>query len=601
MTTDDSDSPRKTLTAKRDPATDAPADAPKRTRSGARARLVAQTERSRQQTQRMAATELPPKPAAGENAGDEPAKPAVVHRPAPPPRESRFGRDDARSDRPARSPRPDGGSRFERPDGRAAGPRGDRPERSASDRSSADRGSAGRSSPQRGASDRGADRYDRGGRPNDVDRSNRAEGRDRPARENERSSDERPRSRNASVPNDDRDLSANAASRFAVQVPEVERFGIFASCPQGLEDALAAEMQALGFEDATPGRAGCQFSADWEGVQRANLYSRLATRILVRVAQAPISTEDDILELARATPWERWFGAEHTLRVDTSAIRSPMQSLQYCNLRAKDGICDRLRELEGERPSIDTVRPDARVHLFLTADTATLYLDTSGESLFKRGWRLDKGEAPLRENLAAGMLALAGWDPSAPLLDPFCGSGTILIEAAWIALGIPPGIARPLGFERLRGHDAAKWQAVKDEAESRIQSHLETPLIGYDIDPQVIEFARNNMERAWLADEAIRFEVGDARHIEAPAPSGWIVTNPPYGDRLPLEDDTLLPEWASCLKRNFDGWQLHAISSDMSFPQALRLKAARRTPLFNGGLDCRLFGFDIKSGDFRNT
>ena len=152
-------------------------------------------------------------------------------------------------------------------------------------------------------------------------------------------------------------------------------------------------MQALGYEDARGGRAGCSFSADWAGVQRANLYSRLATRILVQVAHAEISHEDDILDLARATPWERWFGAEQTLRVDTSAIKSPVQSLQYCNLRAKDGICDRLREREGERPDIDTVRPDARVHLFLTGHTATLYLDTSGESLFKRGWRLDKGEA----------------------------------------------------------------------------------------------------------------------------------------------------------------------------------------------------------------
>ncbi len=206
-------------------------------------------------------------------------------------------------------------------------------------------------------------------------------------------------------------------------------------------------MQALGYDDAEAGRAGCSFTADWAGVQRANLYSRLATRILVQVAHAEISHEDDILDLARDTPWERWFGAEQTLRVDTSAIKSPVQSLQYCNLRAKDGICDRLRELEGERPSIDTVRPDARVHLFLTGHTATLYLDTSGESLFKRGWRLDKGDAPLRENLAAGMLALAGWDPAAPLLDPFCGSGTILIEAAWIALGVPP---RHLAPVRLR-------------------------------------------------------------------------------------------------------------------------------------------------------
>jgi 23S rRNA G2445 N2-methylase RlmL len=142
--------------------------------------------------------------------------------------------------------------------------------------------------------------------------------------------------------------------------------------------------------------------------------------------------------------------------------------LQYCNLRAKDGICDRLRDLEGARPSIDTVRPDARVHLFLSHDTGTMYLDTSGESLFKRGWRLDKGDAPLRENLAAGLLALSGWDPEAALLDPFCGSGTILIEAAWIALGVPPGITRPFGFERLRDHDAHRWEDLKDEARSRI-------------------------------------------------------------------------------------------------------------------------------------
>ncbi|MCY1227067.1 Ribosomal RNA large subunit methyltransferase L [compost metagenome] len=379
-------------------------------------------------------------------------------------------------------------------------------------------------------------------------------------------------------------------------------FPVFAPCPQGLEEALTAEMQALGFEDAQVGRAGCSFTADWSGVQRANLYSRLATRILVQVAHAEISHEDDILDLARDTPWERWFGAEQTLRVDTSAIKSPVQSLQYCNLRAKDGICDRLRELEGERPSIDTVRPDARVHLFLTGHTATLYLDTSGESLFKRGWRLDKGEAPLRENLAAGMLALAGWDPAAPLLDPFCGSGTILIEGAWIALGVPPGISRPFGFERLRGHDAYRWRDLKDDARSRILPQLDAPLVGYDLDPQAIEFARNNAERAWLTADSIRFEVGDARHITAPADHGWIVTNPPYGERMGTEQDPdLWRDWAACLKRNFAGWQLHAITSDMTLPNQMRLKPKRRVPLHNGSLDCRLFGFELVAAGYRDA
>lgn len=380
---------------------------------------------------------------------------------------------------------------------------------------------------------------------------------------------------------------------------QAETFRCYAPCPQGLEDALTAEMQALGFDDAHAGRAGCAFTSDWSGVQRANLYSRLATRILVQVGQGDLNHEDELLDLAYSVPWERWFGPEDTLRVDTSAIKSPVHSLQYCNLRVKDGICDRLRDREGARPSIDTVRPDARVQLFMEGTHATLYLDTSGESLFKRGWRLDKGEAPLRENLAAGMLALAGWDPAAALVDPFCGSGTILIEAAWIALGVPPGISRPFGFERMRQHDARRWRDLKDDARSRIRTQLETPIIGYDIDERAIEFARANAERAWLTDETIRFEVADARHVQAPVEQGWIVTNPPYGERMEIADE-FWREWSACLKHQFAGWQAHVISSDMKLPQRMRLKPVRRIPLHNGSLDCRLFAFELVHASYRD-
>lgn len=390
------------------------------------------------------------------------------------------------------------------------------------------------------------------------------------------------------------------AARSPQPIRDAETFQVFAPCPVGLEEALAAEMAALGFDAVSAGRAGCHFVTDWWGVQRANLYSRLATRILVRLAHAPVQREDDILELARSVEWERWFGPEHTLRVDTSAIRSPMQSLQYCNLRAKDGICDRLREREGARPSIDTVRPDARVHLFLSADTATLYLDTSGESLFKRGWRLDKGEAPLRENLAAGLLALSGWDPEGALLDPFCGSGTILIEAAWIALGVPPGITRPFGFERLRGHQSGRWLDVKEDAQSRIRQELVAPLVGIDCDPAALEAARRNAERAHLTEDSIRFELGDARDAVAPAPTGWILTNPPYGDRLEDQDLAFWREWSSNLKKEFAGWQVNVITSDLDFPQHLRLKPKRRIPIFNGALDCRLFSFELVAQGYRD-
>jgi len=377
-----------------------------------------------------------------------------------------------------------------------------------------------------------------------------------------------------------------------------ETFKVFAPCPHGLEDALHAELDALGYHGLRKGRAGCHFEADWNGVLRANLYSRLATRVLVQLAHAPVRTEDDILALARDTEWERWFGPEHTLRVDTSAVRSPMQSLQYCNLRAKDGICDRLREHEGARPSIDTVRPDARVHLFLDENSATLYLDTSGESLFKRGWRLEKGEAPLRENLAAGLLALADWNPSAPLMDPFCGSGTILIEAAWIALGVPPGIWRPFGFERLRDHDSRHWRDIKDDARSRIATALDAPLIGHDIDPRAIAAAEGNRERAMLTPDTIRFSTGDARQVTPDCGPGWLVSNPPYGERME-DDPSFWPEWAENLKRHYAGWKVNVITNDLELPARLRLKPKRRHPVHNGALDCRLFTFEMVEKGYR--
>jgi len=559
MSSDEQDRPRKTLTIKKT-ARDAHAEsAPKRVRSGARARLVAQQERTKDNIERQK------DPEGYQRRQQESArgrKPAAAGGRGPVNRGQDARSSASRSDGPRRETAP--GSRSGRAPQRA--PRLD-------DQYIAPATPAGRF-------------YD----PFEDDGP-------APAFAPEPDYED-----SAAEPFSRPEPHVEIRSRRPREPRQAETFKVFAPCPQGLEEALTAEMQALGYDDAQAGRAGCSFTADWSGVQRANLYSRLATRILVQVAHAEISHEDDILDLARDTPWERWFGAEQTLRVDTSAIKSPVQSLQYCNLRAKDGICDRLREREGERPSIDTVRPDARVHLFLTGHTATLYLDTSGESLFKRGWRLDKGEAPLRENLAAGMLALAGWDPAAPLLDPFCGSGTILIEGAWIALGVPPGISRPFGFERLRGHDAYRWRDLKDDARSRILPQLDAPLVGYDLDPQAIEFARNNAERAWLTADSIRFEVGDARQISAPADHGWIVTNPPYGERMGTEQDPdLWRDWAACLKRNFAGWQLHAITSDLTLPNQMRLKPKRRVPLHNGSLDCRLFGFELVAAGYRDA
>lgn len=397
--------------------------------------------------------------------------------------------------------------------------------------------------------------------------------------------------------------SAPRATRRMVENPignvpdATEVFTIFASCPRGLEKALGQELTAIGFTGVQAAQAGCRFTGHWQDVWRANLHSRLATRILVQVAHGKIGNEEDLRQLSLGVDWERWLGPQKTLRVDTSAIRSPMQSLQYCNLLVKDSVCDLLRDKEGARPSIDTVRPDVRVHSFLSHDSATLYLDTSGESLFKRGWRLDKAEAPIRENLAAGLLALSGWQPETVLLDPFCGSGTILIEAAWIALNIPPGINRPFAFERLRVHDAHAWQTMRQAATEAIKTQLPAPLIGCDLSARAIDAAQMNMKRAGLKPDTIQWRVADARLVQAPAAQGMIVTNPPYGERLEIEKD-LMQAWAAQLKQQFAGWQVNVISADHGLPGAMRLKPRQRMPIFNGALDCRLFRFEMVNAHY---
>lgn len=375
--------------------------------------------------------------------------------------------------------------------------------------------------------------------------------------------------------------------------PQRELFTLFAPCPLGLEEVLEKELKNLEFTHVERLRAGCRFQTDWQGILRANLYSRIATRILVQIAHAPVQTPDDIYALTLDTEWEKWFGPKERLRVDTSAVRSPMQSLQYCNLRVKDAICDRLRQREGSRPDVDTVRPDAKVHLFLDEHTATLYLDSSGESLFKRGWRHDKGQAPLRENLAAGLLALSGWEPQQPLLDPFCGSGTILIEAAWIALNAPAGLSRPFHFERLRNHNPRIWRTLKEKARDEIRPTLDTELIGSDIDTQAIAQAQENLRRARLAPDNIRFETQNALALMPPSTPGVIVTNPPYGERLSGEDSDFWYQWSTHLKTHYDAWSVNVISSDLELPLHLKLRPDRRFPVYNGALDCRLFQFQI--------
>jgi putative N6-adenine-specific DNA methylase len=320
-------------------------------------------------------------------------------------------------------------------------------------------------------------------------------------------------------------------------------FDFFIPCPRGLEAALAAELAEIAARhlNGAPFTAGAQvpggvhFRGGWAAGMAANLHSRIASRVLLKIAHRPYRSEQDIYALALEQRWEQWFSARETLRVDVTAIKSPLRSLEFATLRVKDAICDRLREVSGDRPNIDTSAPDVRVFAFLTATDCTLYLDTSGEPLFKRGWRLDKGAAPLRENLAAGILHLTGWTAGTPLYDPMCGSGTFLAEAAQVALNIAPGAERRFGFEKLRQYDAKTWQTLKaaalDAKHAARASRADLQIFGSDISGDMLIKARANFERAGLP--SVSLKQVDARGMAPPSSEpGILVANPPYGERI---------------------------------------------------------------------
>lgn len=374
----------------------------------------------------------------------------------------------------------------------------------------------------------------------------------------------------------------------------------FATCPRGLEPTLSAELEALGLDGVAPTAGGVGFTGAFTTCYRVNLESRIASRVLWRIAHARYRNEEDIYRAAQALPWPIWFGPERTIRVDVAAIRSPLRSLDFITLRIKDAVCDNFRAAHGTRPDVDTRQPDVRIHAFLTRDEITLYLDTSGDALFKRGRREAAGTAPLRENLAAGILRLAGWEPEMPLLDPMCGSGTFLIEAALIALDIAPGVTRSFGFEKLANFDERQWRALKDEAIRRRNS-IRPMIFGSDIDAAAIDDARSNLALAGL-ENAVQLTRASVLDVTAPAPAGIIVANPPYGVRVgePEKLAAFYPKLGDALKRNFAGWRACLFSADPQLPKLIRLKTARRTPLYNGALECRLFEYRLVAGSMRD-
>lgn len=373
----------------------------------------------------------------------------------------------------------------------------------------------------------------------------------------------------------------------------------FATVPRGLEALAAEELAGFGARAVSVVPGGVAFEGERETCYRANLWSRLSSRILWRVGSFEYESADDLYAAAGEVDWAAFFPLERSLRVNVTAQKSPLKSLEFATLRVKDAICDVFRKASGARPDVDRANPDVRVHVYLEGTQGVFYLDTSGEALFKRGWRHDAGEAPLRENLAAGIVRLSGWQPGEAFLDPMCGGGTLLLEAAAIGLGRAPGEGRGFGFERLTNLDVACWKVLREEAAQRTpKATLE--LFGSDLDAQALKAARRNIGEAGF-DRWVRFEQTDILERSAPAATGVMVANPPYGERLGSADELarFYPELGHALKRNFTDWRCHIFTADLRLPKLIRLQPARRVPLFNGALDCRLYEFRIVAGSHR--
>ena len=374
----------------------------------------------------------------------------------------------------------------------------------------------------------------------------------------------------------------------------------FASCPRGLETILLGELTALGAEDIKVVDGGVKFESSTEVMYRANLTSRIATRILSRVANGDYKTEEDLYNAALNVKWTNLFDVSHGIKVSTTGVKCPLKSLDFMTLRIKDAICDQFRSQVNTRPNVEIRNPEIRIHLYLEANYFDLYIDTSGQPLYQRGFRKSSVDAPIRENLAAGILALSGWQPGDSLLDPMCGSGTFLIEAAMIAMNQPPGLKRGFGFEHWRNFDPILFKNIKSEYQSNIKPVVFSHIYGSDEDLRAIRVTKSNLEEAGLKS-AVELSCKSFNDIAVPTKSGVLITNPPYGVRIGEDEDLAkaYPLWASMMKKKLSGWRTYFLTSDLRMPKLMRLSPSKKTPLYNGALDCRLFEIKMVAGSNR--
>ncbi|MEJ8800680.1 THUMP domain-containing class I SAM-dependent RNA methyltransferase [Pontibacter sp. H249] len=381
-----------------------------------------------------------------------------------------------------------------------------------------------------------------------------------------------------------------------------ENFNIIATTLSGLEEVLAAELRDLDMEFIKVGNRAVTCSGNLRQLYEANLWCRTAIRILKPIRNFKARDEKDLYEQVQKTNWSEYLDVDQTFAIDAVVSHSTFEHSLYVAQLTKDAIVDQFRKKTGERPSVDRIRPDLRINLHMHENMVTLSLDSSGDSLHRRGYRLQTNVAPLNEVLAAGIIALSGWDKKSTFIDPMCGSGTFLIEAALMAQNIAPGLFRrdPFGFEKWKDYNEQLFEMVWNTAEAKERKTAQTEIVGYDIDPDYIEATKTNVANVGL-QHVIKVQEADFFETTAPADHGVLVMNPPYNERIQSDDINLLyKNIGDTLKNNYQGFDAFVFTGNLDAAKSIGLRASRRTPLYNGPIDCRLLKYELYSGSRRS-
>lgn len=369
----------------------------------------------------------------------------------------------------------------------------------------------------------------------------------------------------------------------------------FASTARGLVEPLEKELKDLGLKVTDKAVGGVFFDSNWEGCYKANLQSRLASRILKPILDFTAYQPEELYTQIRRHDFTKYIKPTQTLSIDVTVKEGKMRDQRFVAMKIKDAIVDQFREKFGVRPDVDNKEPALRIHVRAVRNQFNVAVDTSGDSLFQRGYRREVGEAPIKENLAAGLIKLADWDGKSPLIDLMCGSGTFLIEAAMMALNIAPGINRKsFGFMNWVSYDEEVWEKLVNEAMDQEKEELDFKFYGYDIDRRVLTSAKDNAKRAGV-DQVIDFKKESVATVEPPIEKGLIILNPPYGARIGDEDNLrdVYRDLSYTLKHRFKGWDAWILSGNKELIADLKLKSTRKHFVFNGNIECRFLKYSM--------